>query len=431
MYIHELPDLKNEIENLIIEDPSSIWDTEDYIDFLESCFDLLECYIDSDPTLISEPSFHDDLKSDLYDFLTIQFEDHINDSFFEGDIHLLVDDILELFIESYSLSKSISSSSITPQDINKLARRIDYLRSVPQHAQRTPEWYENRHKLITASNAYKAFEKESIKNQLIYEKCKPIVQIESDKPTIVDSPMHWGQKYEPVSVQIYEYLYNTKVEDFGCIPHEKYSFLGASPDGIVVNKESERYGRMLEIKNVVSRLITGIPKKEYWIQMQLQMEVCDLDYCDFLETKFIELANFYTYQNEADKSPCSHGIILYFSRNKKPFYVYKPLNIGAEEEELWIEEKISFYTKNDEYIWIKTIYWKLDILSCVLIERNKDWFRKNIHQLQSVWETIVYEREHGYSHRMAKSSLKKNDVTSQSGNCFLNVIKIDTEKFNQ
>ena len=34
--------------------------------------------------------------------------------------------------------------------------------------------------------------------------------------------------------------------------------------------------------------LDGIPKKEYWIQMQLQMEVCDLDECDFLETRFIE-----------------------------------------------------------------------------------------------------------------------------------------------
>jgi hypothetical protein len=44
---------------------------------------------------------------------------------------------------------------------------------------------------------------------------------------------------------------------------------------------------MLEIKNVVSREITGIPKPEYYVQMQLQMEVCDLEECDFLETKLI------------------------------------------------------------------------------------------------------------------------------------------------
>jgi predicted phage-related endonuclease len=114
----------------------------------------------------------------------------------------------------------------------------------------------------------------------------------------VNSPLHWGQKFEPLSVLIYERDYNTKVEDFGCIQHPKYNFIGASPDGIVTDKKSQKFGKMLEIKNVVSREITGIPKKEYWVQMQLQMEVCDLDECDFLETKFIEYPDtvaFYNY----------------------------------------------------------------------------------------------------------------------------------------
>ena len=45
---------------------------------------------------------------------------------------------------------------------------------------------------------------------------------------------------------------------------------------------------MLEIKNPTSREITGIPKEDYWIQMQLQMETCNLNECDFLETVFKE-----------------------------------------------------------------------------------------------------------------------------------------------
>ena len=93
-----------------------------------------------------------------------------------------------------------------------------------------------------------------------------------------------------VEVLLYEDMYDTKVGDYGCIKHRTYSFLGASPDGIndVLSdngqgngkgngKGNGRYGRMLEIKNIVNREIDGIPKKEYWIQMQLQMETCDLD----------------------------------------------------------------------------------------------------------------------------------------------------------
>ena len=83
-----------------------------------------------------------------------------------------------------------------------------------------------------------------------------------------------------------------RISDVLNIP--SYSFIGASPDGINSNISNPRFGRMLEIKNIVNREINGIPKLEYWIQMQLQMETCDLNECDFLETKFIE------YENEDD-----------------------------------------------------------------------------------------------------------------------------------
>jgi hypothetical protein len=45
---------------------------------------------------------------------------------------------------------------------------------------------------------------------------------------------------------------------------------------------------MIEIKNISNREINGIPKEEYWVQMQVQMETCDLDECDFVETRFKE-----------------------------------------------------------------------------------------------------------------------------------------------
>jgi putative phage-type endonuclease len=172
---------------------------------------------------------------------------------------------------------------------NYITQQINVLRNKPQPIQRTKEWYEFRHNLITASNAYKAFENQKVKNQLIYEKCKPLdpsLYKEEDIKEVImvntNTTLHWGQKYEPLSVKIYEHIYDTKIEDFGCIQHKNYLFIGASPDGINIDPHSKRYGRMLEIKNIVNREINGIPKKEYWVQMQLQMEVCELDECDFL-----------------------------------------------------------------------------------------------------------------------------------------------------
>ena len=90
---------------------------------------------------------------------------------------------------------------------------------------------------------------------------------------------------------------------------DNFNFLGASPDGINNQKDSPLFGRIFEIKNVYNRFINGIPKEEYWIQMQIQMENCNLDLCDFLETRFIE----YT-ENDFYKDTIHYykGVILHF-----------------------------------------------------------------------------------------------------------------------
>jgi putative phage-type endonuclease len=434
MYLHELPELIDELETISIDIPTPVWEEIDPIDFQETCFYILNDYIEHNPTLLSEPTFQEDFYEDFIELLSIQFEDQLlNDDFFEEDLFLITEEIFEMYLECFSYIRSHFDFIHVVQnkdETDELGKKIEYLRRVPQPVQRTPEWYEKRHNLITASNAYKVFEKEGAMNQIIYEKCKPIMIEENPRPPNLSSPLHWGQKYEPLSVMIYEYLYNTQVEEFGCIPHNDYPFLGASPDGIIINKDSDRYGRMLEIKNIVNREITGIPKKEYWIQMQLQMEVCDLDYCDFLETKFTEITDYQSFMSEA-KEPHTHGIILYFSRNMKPYYIYKPLNITEKEKiDEWTEQTIQDNSGN-ESIWIQNIYWKLEKMSCVLVERNKNWFQNNISQIEKVWNIILHERKNGYEHRAPKKTVKPDKpLIEPINNCLLNIIKIDTEKLH-
>ena len=217
--------------------------------------------------------------------------------------------------------------------------------------------------MITASSAHKALGTQASINQLICEKCQPIKTPDATSTSVnINSPLHWGQKYEPLSVMLYEDKYKTTVEEFGCIKHEKVDFLGASPDGINVDNNSHLYGRMLEIKNVVSREITGIPKKEYWIQMQLQMEVCDLNDCDFLETKFTEFENETAFIAHPDSE--TKGVIMYFNtQQSKPFYVYMPLNIKSQTEiDDWVSNQMDIYESSEHnMIWIKNCYWKLVI----------------------------------------------------------------------
>jgi len=84
---------------------------------------------------------------------------------------------------------------------------------------------------------------------------------------------------------MYQLRNNCVIEEFGAVPHLELEHLAASPDGIIVecNDNAELVGRMVEIKCPYSRIPNGIISSQYWIQMQIQMEVCNLELCDFIE----------------------------------------------------------------------------------------------------------------------------------------------------
>jgi len=412
---NDLEELEDILNTLVFEDEPSIFDEDNTIELIETALHLMEEYVIDNPSAISEPDFHEDLLEEIKDIFYIQFDEQILESdFIEDDLNELLEEAFNIFITTFYTERS-NNNVLTENTTNVIEedfkeQKIIGLREIPQPVQRTPEWYQFRWNLITASNAWKAFESQSTINQLIYEKCQPIKKFddkgdEDIKMVNTNTSLHWGQKFEPLSVLIYEHKYKTQVEDFGCIQHKTYKFIGASPDGINVDKNCDRYGRMLEIKNVVSRDINGIPKKEYWVQMQLQMEVCDLDECDFLETKFTEYTDYETYKN--DTTDKMKGIIIYFhTKDGKPFYVYKPL----EEIDItkWEDDTLSLYqSEKYNYTYMKFIYWKLEVFSCVLVLRNKEWFKNNIPQLEKVWKIIEQERITGYEHRAPVKKVKK------------------------
>ena len=463
-------------EQIVPEEDPKFFNDEESLELYQMSICLMDEFIKDHPKLISEPDFDEIFDENIKELMHSHFD---FDIFYTEEAEEEMEEIIEHakndFFNGYIPPRSYPESIILKEpDKDMLTRQINILRGKPQPIQRTKEWYEFRHGLITASNAYKAFENQTTQNQLIYEKCQPLNQslyiddnsendeiddtkVINDTRVINDTKvikeivmvntnttLHWGQKYEPLSVKIYEHLFSTKIEDFGCIQHEKYLFLGASPDGINADTESLRYGRMLEIKNIVNREIDGIPKKEYWIQMQLQMEVCDLDECDFLETKFVEYPDYASYTADTSddiyedddgrefKNAClskdnkMKGTIIYFhTKEGKPFYMYRPLDlIHPHDIELWQENMVEHYTLNPKfnYTYMKIIYWKLEILSCVLVCRNRQWFKDNVHDLQALWIIVEKERVSGYEHRAPNRKQKKEntiDLTTKPSGCLL------------
>ena len=410
--------------------------------FETTCF-LIEAYIKSNGVLYAQPNFHDNVVRDVVAILKKTIKELANEvdanevdanevDANEVDANEVVNEVTKNEVTKNEVTKNevydydtilkqlserglqlFYKHIVPPRDsgntfirkipnIDKMAAKIEYLQQVPQPDQRTPEWYEFRYKHLTASNIWKAFSTESTRNQLIFEKCQPL---NGDKFSAVniESPMHWGQKYEPVSIQLYEAIYNTRVSDFGCIPHKSIDFMAASPDGISTQKTSERYGRMLEVKNIVNREITGKPKLEYWIQMQVQLEVCDLNECDFLETRFIEYPDEAAFLVDSVLPFPTGFMMLFMTRSNKPVYEYAPLAIETADYPVWQENMME---KNKELNWLKNIYWKVDQLSCVLVLRNKLWFASALPILKELWQTIETEKKTGYTHRGPKKIAK-------------------------
>ena len=427
---NQIEELQNIIDSFVLPD---IFNTKEYDNLIEVAGILIDDLITSDISIYKLYDFENIVINNVFELIHYSIKDLYSFSI-EDELINIIKEALKIYYTYINPPRSYDKTFIRKSiNKNKMKKKIDYLKNIPQPDQRTNEWYTFRYNMLTASSIWKVFDSESAKNQLIYDKCAPL-DLNKYNSFSTDSPMHWGQKYEPLSIMWYENKYKTQITDFGCIPHEKYKFIGASPDGINTDINNDRYGRMLEIKNIVNRDITGIPKMEYWIQMQFQMEVCQLNECDFLETRFIEYDDEESFINDGSFNLSSNneikGVIIYFIKDEKPFYEYCPFMCNKEEFIKWEENIMS---KNSNITWMKNIYWKLSEISCILVLRNKNWLNKVLSDVKNIWDTIEYEKINGYQHRAPKKKSKINSPIIKSINtskCFINIDNILNDTFD-
>ena len=394
------------------------------LEFKEEIIIIMEEYLENNLKKYSSPEFHEKMREDIIDFIKkIYFLENNNDFFDEEIIDFLIEDILSFYHIPKRQVFFVEDKDRIEENKNLLSnslRELDKINQL-QPKQRTTEWYNYRYNRFSASSIWKLLSTPAQYNSLILEKCKKPTTENLEQPTTnYNNPRNWGIKYEPLSIMIYEDKHPTTIvkNDYGCIPHPIYSFIAASPDGINISPECpEKYGRMVEVKNIYNREITGIPLEEYWIQMQIQMETCGLDVCDFLETRFKEYSceqDFYI-----DNSPEYKGVILFLlgkegiSGSSEHRFEYMPLYVNLEKKHVdkWIREireKVS-----DTHLVYEIIYWYLDEYSCVVVERNRPWFESVLPIFEEAWTIVISERKHGYKHREPMSR-NKNSVSTSS-----------------
>jgi putative phage-type endonuclease len=398
-----------------------------YSQFLVSTIDYMLDYINSELLQIMYCDLYEEIYTAHYDLLVAQYiENNLLSKLFSISeteaykllcltIKLCQNIVFKFYIPRRSYKKTYVRKSNLAKDSQsfiKIKSQLTYLKTIPQPEQRSDDWYIFRNSALTASNIYKIFISDYSQSQLIIEKSEPI-DLNKFKTTNLNSPMHWGQKFERVSILYYEFINNTTVSEFGCVKHNKYSYIAASPDGIVCDENSPLYGRMLEIKNVVSREIDGIPMPAYWIQMQLQMEVCNLNECDFLETKFTEYLSQEDYLD--DVSDNYRGFIMQFcDTNGCVHYEYPPFamsKINNKEYTTWTQTQL---LKNNNKTYVRNIYWKLEVISCVLVLRNKLWFKNVQPYIEIFWNNLIEEKEAGtYAERISKKQKMKYEENKE------------------
>ena len=293
---------------------------------------------------------------------------------------------------------------------------LDKLLKLELPEQRSKEWYELRDTMLTASSLADAIGKGHFKTRtdLLIEKSS-----KEPPPRFGNAITEWGVMYEPVATTFYEKLNNLEVLEFGLVPHPEFKIFGASPDGICSQKSPEDYvGRMLEIKCPPKRKFTKEVPEHYWMQMQGQLECCDLEECDFLQVKIEEYQNKEEYLEDSNDPSVQgktskdfpKGLVLSFITTKngetKYHYEYSEFYKSLEEIEDWSKTTISNYKNN--YDTIKYHWWRIERYECTLVLRDRDWWNKVMPEILNFWEDVEHYRKVGNQELIDKKEEKKN-----------------------
>lgn len=316
-----------------------------------------------------------------------------------------------------------------PKTYQKIYDNYNFLKAVPQFEQRSEEWFAQREGMITASDGATALGESKYESQksLLLKKCGEGGAFRDNKY------VHHGKKYEPTATMIYEHIQNSHVEEFGLMPHSKYSYLGASPDGIVSEytlngKFNKKLGRMLEIKCPLSRKILtqgevdgGICPHYYWVQVQQQMECCNCKTCDFWQCNIVEYMDREQYLADVDfesrhtieqdqtieipRNIQSGCIIQLLPRDKygqfclyDAKFIYPPtLDFTRKEYDEWTASVIAGLRNNQypelkDYMFHEVLYWKLPNSHNITIKRDKKWFRQKNPIYKKFWDDVMHYR---------------------------------------
>jgi putative phage-type endonuclease len=208
-----------------------------------------------------------------------------------------------------------------PQSETPLVARARELLAAEYAEQRSQEWLDLRDNMITASDVASAIGDNHYETPDAFVKKKVL----KTKWAGNAATAH-GTLLEPLVRDLYDQRTGRKSHEIGLVQHRQYPWLGASPDGVTED------GLLIEIKCPLTRKIEPKVPKHYWPQVQLQLEITDLEECDFIQ--------------------------------------YRPGNTE------------SIPPRPEEFVVTR-------------IKRDREWFQKNLPAMKAAWDRICNGRKNG------------------------------------
>jgi putative phage-type endonuclease len=323
-------------------------------------------------------------------------------------------------IVEQKLDQKIDSLRDRLFQMESIKEKVENLKRLELPEQRSKEWFEMRSNILTASSLADALGKGHFNTRegLLIDKTS-----KEEKPFFTNDIIQWGVKYEPTATTFYENINHLKIIELGLVPHPEFKIFGASPDGICDIDSPQYYaGRMLEIKCPPIRKFTEEVPEHYWMQMQGQLETCDLVECDFLQVKVIEYSSEEEYQNDKflmydnnekigyASTGYPKGLVLTFlSKNEKgnTVYEYEYAEFYQTFEQLkeWsstIIEQEKYKNKECKFNW-----WKIQRYECTLVGRDRQWWLETMPKIIDFWDDVEHYRKIGNQELIDKKEARK------------------------
>ena len=185
------------------------------------------------------------------------------------------------------------------------------------------------------------------------------------------------------------------------------------------------------IKDLKKDVKKGVCPAYYWVQVQLQLECCDLDECDFWQTEIWEYEDAEDFLEDTDPE---HPWLSATSKQEKgaliqimPYdkmhdesmkymdriynfaeFIYQPkVDMTPLEVDMWLLETIkNLKWTHRGYVFESVKYYKIIQSRNITIKRDKKWIADNLPKFEEIWSYVEYFRANEDKSNLLKKYLK-------------------------